>query len=282
MRKYLLAATAAVAITASPAVARDNSWYAGIEGGALVVNDMDLNFEDADLSLEDAYTIDHNTGFDVDVIGGYDMGMLRAEAEVAYKRASIDELRFHTIVANLGEFEAPADGSTTVLSAMLNLLVDFGDDAGWSGYFGGGVGPARVRVRMDADSINSDFLRDTDDSIALQGIAGVRTAITPTLDFGVKYRLFHVGNLNLNNGSLSYPGSTGLPFDVDTSFRSHSLMASLIFNAAAPAPAVILAPPPPPPPPPATQTCPDGSVILATDVCPPPPPPPPPPAGERG
>ena len=47
---------------------------------------------------------------------------------------------------------------------------------------------------------------------------------------------------------------------------------------------VILPPPPPPPPPPATQTCPDGSVILATDVCPapPPPPPPPPPAGERG
>ncbi len=51
------------------------------------------------------------------------------------------------------------------------------------------------------------------------------------------------------------------------------------------------APPPPPPPPappapppPATQTCPDGSVILATDACPapPPPPPPPPPAPERG
>ena len=31
------------------------------------------------------------------------------------------------------------------------------------------------------------------------------------------------------------------------------------------------------PPPPATQTCPDGSVIPATDVCPTPPPPPPPP-----
>ena len=42
-------------------------------------------------------------------------------------------------------------------------------------------------------------------------------------------------------------------------------------------------PAPPPPPPPATQTCPDGSVILATDACPPPPPPPPPPPEpERG
>ena len=50
------------------------------------------------------------------------------------------------------------------------------------------------------------------------------------------------------------------------------------------APEPVVAPPPPPPPPPATQTCPDGSVILATEACPapPPPPPPPPPAPERG
>ena len=50
------------------------------------------------------------------------------------------------------------------------------------------------------------------------------------------------------------------------------------------APEPVLAPPPPPPAPPATQTCPDGSVILATDACPapPPPPPPPPPEPERG
>jgi iron complex outermembrane recepter protein len=49
--------------------------------------------------------------------------------------------------------------------------------------------------------------------------------------------------------------------------------------------APVVAPPPPPPPAaPATQTCPDGSVILATEACPapPPPPPPPPPAPERG
>jgi outer membrane immunogenic protein len=51
----------------------------------------------------------------------------------------------------------------------------------------------------------------------------------------------------------------------------------------------VLPPPPPPPPPapvevapppPATQTCPDGSVVLATDACPVPPPPPPPPPAE--
>jgi outer membrane autotransporter protein len=55
-------------------------------------------------------------------------------------------------------------------------------------------------------------------------------------------------------------------------------------RAAEPLPPPPPPPPPPPAPPPATQTCPDGSVILATDACPvpPPPPPPPPPAPERG
>jgi outer membrane immunogenic protein len=59
----------------------------------------------------------------------------------------------------------------------------------------------------------------------------------------------------------------------------------VLFGPGAPEP-VVVAPPPAPvaPPPPATQTCPDGSVILATDACPvpPPPPPPPAPAPERG
>ena len=52
----------------------------------------------------------------------------------------------------------------------------------------------------------------------------------------------------------------------------------------APPPPPPAPPPPPPPAAPATQTCPDGSVILATEACParPPPPPPPPPAPERG
>jgi len=54
-----------------------------------------------------------------------------------------------------------------------------------------------------------------------------------------------------------------------------------VSEAVVPAPAPYVAPPAPPPP--ATQTCPDGSVILATDMCPPPPPPPPPPPEpERG
>ena len=67
--------------------------------------------------------------------------------------------------------------------------------------------------------------------------------------------------------------------------RRWMLGATYKFGAAPPPPPPPPpAPPPPPPPAPATQTCPDGTVILATDTCPapPPPPPPPPPPAEKG
>ena len=95
----------------------------------------------------------------------------------------------------------------------------------------------------------------------------------------------NVGGTNLcPNGPCNgntYPGTW------DALGRLLWVGATIDFLPPKPAPAPVEPappPPPPPPPPPATQTCPDGSVILATDTCPvpPPPPPPPPPAPERG
>jgi iron complex outermembrane receptor protein len=64
--------------------------------------------------------------------------------------------------------------------------------------------------------------------------------------------------------------------------RTIGLTVRQAFRSAPRVVAPVVAPPPMPAPP-ATQTCPDGSVILATDLCPAPPPPPPPaPAGQRG
>ena len=165
MRKYLLAATAAAAMASSPAAARDNSWYAGIEGGVMLVEDLDLDYEDEFVAVDDAISIDHSMGIDADIIGGYDFGAFRAEAELGYKRAGIDEI---TVSGQLG---APttgvveADGSARAISAMFNLLLDFGDDDGVSGYLGGGLGLARVRYSLDAAPGEVDF-RDTDDALA--------------------------------------------------------------------------------------------------------------------
>src|SRR5688572_13024415 len=104
MRRHLLAATAIAALAATPAAARDNSGYFGIEVGALMADDsevdLDLDFDDDD-DIE-LFDIDHKLGVDGDLIAGYDFGMIRAEAELGYKRAEHDEYS----AAGLGTVDA--------------------------------------------------------------------------------------------------------------------------------------------------------------------------------
>jgi opacity protein-like surface antigen len=222
-------------------------------------------------------------GYDVDAIAGYDFGMFRLEAELGYKRAKADELQVDQGLIDLiedetGEIITDDDvdigGSVKVLSLMGNGLLDFGGD-GLGFYAGGGFGRAKVKAFGESDS-----------AWAMQLIAGVRTAISDNIDAGLKYRYFRTGKLDFES-DLPFDGGNVFAGSNDR-FSSHSLLASLIFNFGHAAPPPPPPPPPvveaPPPPPPATQTCPDGSVILATDSCPlpPPPPPPPPPAPERG
>jgi len=274
----------------------------------------------ADTVLPNAIRIDYKIGADVDAIAGYDFGPVRAELELGYKRSQLKEYRFGdaelaTLSTALNRPSAApdpfapglaalttqnVDGRITVLSAMANALLDVGGPR-LSFYAGGGFGRARAKL-----------LGNRDDAWAGQLIAGARFARSDNIDFGLKYRYFRTGRLALrdaetsliqgnpdllNLGTTSSPvfveRRTGVALDTNFNerFKSHSLLASLIFNFGSGR--VAEAPPPPPPPPPApipvqpapaTQTCPDGSVVLATDACPvpPPPPPPPAPAPERG
>jgi OmpA-OmpF porin, OOP family len=262
MRKLAIAAALATTMLASPAVARDGTTYAGIEGGLMLVEDTEFDYLDIDGPM--GINIDYDRGVDADVIVGHDFGMFRLEGELGWKRAGIDHVQFESTPDV--DVDDLTDGNVRVLSAMGNALLDF-EEGGLRGYAGGGLGFANVRYRLDGTS-------DTDSGLAWQLIAGVSTAVSPNIDLGLKYRFFNAKNLEFSDSRLD-----------NGRFRSHSLLASLIFNfAPPPAPIVPVVEAPPPPPPPATQTCPDGSVILATDTCPvpPPPPPPPPPEPERG
>src|SRR4028119_1455795 len=100
MRKYLLAAVAVAAI-ASPAAARDGAGYIGLEGGLLRVQDMDVNAEflftdpdETDFLEDDVADLEFNTGLDLDVIAGFDVGGFRLEGELGYKRANADDVEF--------------------------------------------------------------------------------------------------------------------------------------------------------------------------------------------
>ena len=255
----------ASSLLASPALARDRSLYLGVEGGLLWAKDINFDLDTPNGRLDNVLSIDHKMGYDVDALFGYDAGYVRAELELGYKRASHDEYS----VLSEGRLTVDGDGSTRYVSIMTNLLLDVGNEDGLSFYAGPGAGFAWGKFKFN-DGSGSDSFRDG--GTAWQLIAGVRYAVSPNVDVGVKYRYFHPSRIKESDDA----GGT-----FRGRFTSHSILASLIYNFyTPPPPPPPPLPPPPPPPPPETQTCYDGSVILATDVCPPPPPPPPPPLPE--
>ncbi len=293
----LLAATAAATLFAAPALAQP---YVGVSGGILFPKDQDIDLSFDPLSttiprttFEDAIGIDYKRGYDVDVNLGYDFGLVRLEGELGYKRAKLDNLELSSafrsaLQADLSrtvnaETEFDLSGRTTVKSAMVNALLDFGNSESVNFFVGAGAGRARVK-----------FAGDRDDAWAYQLLAGVRAPVSDNIDLGLKYRYFQTAKLDFfgaGSGSVFGTGGNAVFANAENKFRSHSLLASLTFNLGTPAaaPMVEAAPAPiveaaPPPPPPATQTCWDGSVILASDMCPmqPAAPPPPPPAPVRG
>lgn len=290
MRKYLLAATAAAAV-ASPAFA--DGPYVGIEGGVTLPRSTDLDIILNNTSVTPNTSVTYSNGerakfktaWNVDALAGYKIGLFKLEVEGGYQRAPLKSLTASTtllndvstatgITATSANLPSSRAGVTYVLA---NALLDSDFGGGWGGYIGGGAGRAWV-----------SYLGDKDNAWAFDGTAGIRYALTPNLDAGLKYQYLHTAKLNFNDAfavnGVNYTSTAS------GNYNSHNVLASLVYNfngrgevvpAAAPPP-----PPPPPPPAPATQTCPDGSVIEATASCPapPPPPPPPPPAtkGERG
>jgi opacity protein-like surface antigen len=295
MRKYFLGATILGAI-AAPAFAAASGPYVGIEGGVTFPRNTDLDVILNDTSanppttatFNNGFNVDYKTGWNVDAIAGYKLGIIRLEAEGGYQRAPVKSFGVSSALldavstdadttATVGDFGAGSHFGVKYLTANALLDGDFG--GGFGAYAGGGVGRAWA-----------SFSGDKDSAMALLGIAGVRYAVTPNVDVGVKYQYLHTGKLNFND-AFAVDG-TNFTTSARGNYDSHNVLASLVYNfngrgaALPPIPAAAPAPPPPPPAP-ETQTCPDGSVILATSACPaPPPPPPPPPApvekGERG
>jgi OmpA-OmpF porin, OOP family len=265
MRKMAIAAALASTAIATPALARNDAWYIGVEGGAMIVEDIALDIG----ALPAAGQVDHKYGYDVDGIIGYDFGGFRVEAEVGYKQAQVDSYISTTSTsrgggafpaATPGTFNGAA-GRTSALSFMLNGLLDFGDDDAINGFVGGGVGVARVKHGNYSINPNGNFLNDSDTGFAYQAIAGIRSPLTDNIDVGLKYRFFNVDGVD----TIDALGRAN-----KGRFRSHSLLGSLIYNfgeKAAPVPVAPPAPPPaepapPPPPPPAAAVCSPGPYIV--------------------
>ncbi len=221
MRKLAVAMALASTALASPALARDDSWYVGVGAGAMLVEDLDLDIG----TVNNAGSLDHRAGYDFEGTVGYDFGGFRAEVEVGYREADIKSGRFTTpgipnSANGAGSFTGSTalNGDTNALSFMVNGMLDFGDDDGLQGFVGGGAGVARVSVEP---VFAGPFIDDSDTGFAWQAIAGVRAPLSTNWDVGLKYRFFNVDNVDL----VDQAGR-----DVSTRFRSHSILGTLTYN----------------------------------------------------
>ncbi|WP_159983810.1 outer membrane protein, partial [Novosphingobium sp. 18050] len=193
MRKLVLGLALASTAIATPAFARDNSWYLQLDFGGMIVEDADVAIN----GVKNADSIDFKKGFDGGAVLGYDFGPFRLETEASYRQAKIKN-------------SGGADASN--LSFMVNGLLDFGPDDGLQGFVGGGAGVARV---------HADVIDDSDSGFAWQAIAGIRAPLSSHIDVGLKYRFMNVANVDL----VSPAGDS-----IGTRWRSHSLMGTLAYN----------------------------------------------------
>ena len=260
MRKLVIGMALASTAIASPSLARDGAWYVELNGGPMIVEDIEFDVG----AIDNAVTVDTKKGYDFGGIVGYDFGFIRLEAEGSYRSADIDTLSSATALLPTNAARDvsgtyAAGGDANVLSFMVNALADFGPDDGLQGFVGGGVGVARTKIDGATVNLSSPgFLDDSDTGFAWQLLAGVRAPLTETIDVGLKYRFF-------NTATNDFVDARGR--DVSGKWRSHSLLGTIGFNfGGAPAP---------------MQTCWDGTQLPMDATCParpvPPPPPPPPP-----
>src|ERR1700712_4392247 len=100
MRKLAIAVALSSTLLATPAFARDGAWYVGGEFGAMIVEDTDVDLG----TRNNAFTLNHEYGYDGGLFVGYDLGAFRIEGEVAYKKADLES--FTTSVALFGQNSA--------------------------------------------------------------------------------------------------------------------------------------------------------------------------------
>ena len=190
MRKLVIGMALASSALATPALAREGSWYVDLDFGPMILEDSKFDIG----TINNAANLDSDYGVDGGVAIGYDFGAFRLETEGSYRTADHDGLTTGNTgtvpgvsAANLvsGNFNN-VRGDASVLSFMLNGLLDFGDDNGIQGFIGGGVGVSRVSYDASLTKTGPGFLNDSDSGFAWQVLAGVRAPLTDHWDVGIK------------------------------------------------------------------------------------------------
>lgn len=194
-RRVLIAVCLAV-LFALPAAAEP---YVSVNFG--LVNLQDSDFNDGFDTGE--FTFDTGFGF-LGAIGGQFAGDFRGELELGYRTNDID--RIH--VDGLGS--APINGDVTSVSLMVNLIKDIPLGAGFTPFFGGGVGMANVEA--DISGLGSE----DDNVFAYQLFVGGGIGLAPNVLLDLQYRYF----------ATSDPDFEG----VEAEYMSHNFLVGLRFG----------------------------------------------------
>src|SRR5690606_34753328 len=125
-------------VLATPALARNGAWYVGGDFGATIVEDVGFDFGLQPVVPAGGGTsqivLNHDYGYDASLFVGYDLGAFRIEAEVAYKRARVDDIETAVglpgAAAIVGAPVTPdilpaGGGRSSALSFMINGMLDF-------------------------------------------------------------------------------------------------------------------------------------------------------------
>ncbi|MGC1269372.1 MAG: outer membrane beta-barrel protein, partial [Croceibacterium sp.] len=225
MRKIALGMAVAVSAIAAPALAKDGQAYIGLDSGVVVDNSVDFRINGRD----NAATIDQKLGWELGGLIGYDFGMIRTEAEMAYREQRPDSVsspvvgvpRFTTAPV-AGTYSA-TNGEMRTVTAMANALLDIGGEDGIGFSIGAGAGHAWVSGENTV-AVGPGWFDDSDHNWAWQGLAQMRVPITDQAEIGLKYRY-------LNTMRMNYRDTAGRANSFE--LASHSAMISLIANLGA-------------------------------------------------
>ncbi len=213
-RIFMLAALA-VAILAPGAVqAEQGNWYVGAGGMPVFQQDADSNVNST------TNIIKYNTGWGVSGSGGYAWGNgIRTEAEVAYRRNSVDSIE--------GTGAGPAqEGHFSTVSLMGNVLYDIKTGTMITPYVGAGIG---LGIPM-ADDIRTTVGRTVDSTrptFAYQFIGGMSAALNTNWALTADYRYFR---------TLDEKFKTNLGDRATIDNASHNVMVGVRYTFAKPEP----------------------------------------------
>ncbi len=189
-------------------------WYLGVKGG--VTFPRDGRFDGRGGST-DLFRSDEKRGYTIGGQLGYDMGLLRLEADGSYQKSKLRALT-SSAYTPLTPGTLAAKGSHDSWNLMLNALLDIVNMDRLTVSVGGGAGAVRTRLRDYRATGQAAFLDDRDWSFGYQGIVGARYAVSDSMDLTLDYRYLEARKARFTDALGA--GITG-------KFRSHAALVGV-------------------------------------------------------